>query len=323
MRVGNEVFMRSLVKSALKIFPPFAKLVRDRDQFGKRLVEAETEIQKRNATLAEADEELRRLKDQLTRYQNGRCFQSPLIHHAHLTPSERAQLFRGYAHEAEYKQWIERVQSFTLVTYDGLISIADQVRYCEENNLEGCYVEAGTWKGGCAAMMALANLRFGKQRRKLYLFDSFQGIPEPKKEKDDLAWIRDEMHLAPADCNGALRSIGCLVGPRQDLEEVVFNIAGYPKSETEIVAGWFQDTVPDYAPRIGPIAILRLDGDLYDSIKVCLENLYPMLIDGGFLVIDDWCLSGAREAVTEYFAKQPNHPYMCYADGTVRYFIKR
>ena len=60
--------------------------------------------------------------------------------------------------------------------------------------------------------------------------------------------------------------------------------------------GWFQDTIP--ASDVGPIALLRLDGDLYESTRVCLEGLYPLL--DGFCIVDDYALAGCRAAVDEY-----------------------
>ncbi len=258
----------------------------------------------------------------LEQHKNGNRFMSLLINPNHVNPSDWKFLVRGYEAEEEIKEWINLVKDYTMVTYDGLVSLADQVRYCETHNIPGCFVEAGTWKGGCAAMMALANLRYGKTRRQIYLFDSFQGIPEPDAEKDDKDWIQQHMYLSLDNCHGQLRPVGCIVASQGDVEKVFFDVVGYSREKVEIIPGWFQDTLPKVEPRMESIAILRLDGDLYDSIRTCLEILYPRLVKNGFLIIDDWSLAGARTAVKEFFAKQPVAPYMCYADATVRYFIK-
>ena len=65
--------------------------------------------------------------------------------------------------------------------------------------------------------------------------------------------------------------------------------------------GWFEDTVPAFADYCEDISILRLDGDLYNSTYVCLKYLYPKVIKGGLVIIDDWALPGCRSAVDDYF----------------------
>jgi O-methyltransferase len=321
--------MFSLLKAAFKQIPPFSGLLSQRDRLYRQLIDAERRAadEARRADNAELRAEQRRrelvaLEPDLNLIRQGNRFSSNMIHPALLRAEDWSFLDRGHDEEAVFKEWVRRIRPYTMVTYDGLASLADQVRYCEERDIPGCYVEAGTWKGGSAAMMALANLRYGRGRRRMYLFDSFCGIPEPDAGHDDMTWAVKDMYLKPEACRGRLRPTNCLVGPRADLEDVFFNVVGYPRECVDIAEGWFQDTVPQKAAVMGPVAILRLDGDLYDSIRVCLHHLYPLLVEGGFLVIDDWSLSGARKAVTEYFADQPSRPYMCLADATVRYFIK-
>lgn len=73
---------------------------------------------------------------------------------------------------------------------------------------------------------------------------------------------------------------------------------------------------------IEKVSILRLDGDLYDSYKVALRHLYPKVVQGGFVIIDDWCFEGCRSAVKEYFDQQDIHPYLWAMDVTTRCFIK-
>ena len=81
-----------------------------------------------------------------------------------------------------------------------------------------------------------------------------------------------------------------------------------------LIKGWFQDTVPTWEER--PIAVLRLDGDLYESTKICLEYLYPMLSKGGILIIDDWDLSGCVQAFDEYFEKHEKPEFILKDWGT-------
>ncbi len=75
---------------------------------------------------------------------------------------------------------------------------------------------------------------------------------------------------------------------------------GFPLAMFEFHAGWFENTVPLFKK---PIALLRLDGDLYDSTLVCLKHLYPLLAIGGVCILDDYGVEGCRKAFEEYFGK--------------------
>jgi O-methyltransferase len=255
-------------------------------------------------------------------YLNGTLrFSSDVIHPGHRsTRFSWKSLHRGHTHENTAKPWIKLVsRSHSMVTYDGLLSLAEVVSYCEENNIEGDFVETGTWKGGALAIMALANLNWGKQRRTIHGFDSFEGLPEPRKDVDPMDWAEEAMKVKKEDCNGNLRPINVLVASEDDVYDV-FDKIGYPKQHLRLHRGWFQNTVPADKDNIGKIAVLRLDGDLYDSTMVCLEHLAPKVVKGGFIIIDDWCLEGAQRAVKDYYGKlnQPL-PFIHYVDRTVRY----
>ena len=86
--------------------------------------------------------------------------------------------------------------------------------------------------------------------------------------------------------------------------------------------GWFQDTVPRINVKIDKIALLRLDGDLYESTYIGLKYFYPKLVRNGFLILDDWCLEGARNAVQDYFDDNNIKLHKNRVDGTVCYWIK-
>ena len=79
---------------------------------------------------------------------------------------------------------------------------------------------------------------------------------------------------------------------------------------TRIVKGWFKDTVPSNKKEIGKIAVLRLDGDLYDSTKVLLDELYDQLADNGYVVIDDYAFEGVRRALYDFFHERGIAPFL-------------
>lgn len=252
----------------------------------------------------------------------GAIFQCNLIFPGNLTPDQYKILERGYEDEFYWKKTIQPLLAYTMVTYDGLMGLVEITRHVQKEKIPGDLVEAGTWRGGAAGVMALSALSVPGPARRMHLFDSFQGIPEPDRKHDPVNWIVNDMKLPEAEALGRLRGIKALEAPRKDLEKVLFEICSYPREKVVIHEGWFQETVPTAGKNINAISMLRLDGDLYASTQVCLEHLYPKLVSGGFLIVDDWCLAGARKAVTEYLEKQKLHPFRCLADATVRYFIK-
>jgi O-methyltransferase len=286
------------------------------NQIIKSLVKEGTEQILKESSSLSADDLMFAIKC----YKKNYCFNSSLIH-----PREVKHLLhkltRGYDDEIYIKKMILALVEFTMITYDGLCSLFHQIKYCEENGIEGDYVEAGTWNGGGIGFMALANQRFSPNRRVIHAFDSFQGIPEPT-HRDPKSWFEDDLGLKAEDCKGRLRSVNKVIAPRESLEQLMFKDLNFPVEYLKIYEGWFQDTVPAAAKNIEKIALLRLDGDLYESTRVCLEHLFPRVVHGGFVIIDDWCLSGAREAVEEFLKKNNLRPFIHFVDGTVRYFVK-
>lgn len=233
--------------------------------------------------------------------------------------------------EEEAFEAIQVVKKNTMLTYEPLVSLYEQVVYCERNNIVGAFVECGTWKGGAIGLMALANLKHGKQKRHLHLFDSFEEICQGDEEHDDSSIVKETLRISKVNASGkqplkALKGVydqwggpGTLEINRSLLEQTI----GYSTEYLHYHKGWFQDTVPLSPKEIKQIALLRLDGDWYESTKVCLEHLYPMLSDGGVVVIDDYGYNiGCHNAVHEYFTLQKIHPLLSYVNKSCRYFIK-
>jgi hypothetical protein len=176
---------------------------------------------------------------------------------------------------------IELIRPYTMVGRSGLVALCNQVKLLDDKEIPGSLVECGVWKGGCAALMGLSHK---KKTRTIHLFDSFEGLPLADLEKDGEQAVRES-----GTCRATI----------DDAKEAM-KVAGYPDSLICYHAGWFENTVP--IAETGPIALLRLDGDWYDSTLLWLQHLYPLLSVGGFLVIDDYdCWPGCRRAVDEYF----------------------
>ena len=151
--------------------------------------------------------------------------------------------------------------------------------------VEGDFIETGVWRGGACIFMRAVLAAYGVTDRRIFVADSFEGLPEPDPQK------------CPADRDSLYHTVKFLAVSREEVER---NFAKYGLLDDRVVflQGWFKDTLPT-AP-IEKLALLRLDGDMYESTMDALGNLYPKLSSGGFCIIDDFCLGPCRQAVEDY-----------------------
>ena len=164
-----------------------------------------------------------------------------------------------------------------------------------KQNVPGALVECGVWRGGSALIMGLVARRHNPVRP-LHLFDSFEGLPEPSAGDGARA---DE--YSGGKTGGKLVSIAKCDATLEHVRTALFEEARLSPSNVFFHKGWFQDILPVEAKKIGNIAVLRLDGDWYESTKICLEYLYPLLSQNGVLILDDYFFwEGCRKAVDEY-----------------------
>jgi len=168
----------------------------------------------------------------------------------------------------------------------------DNVEACVVDALRqgvpGDVLEAGVWRGGTAILMRAVLAAHDDDERRVWVADSFRGLPKPDAE------------AFPADLGVDYSGHAELaVGVRQ----VRANFARYGllDDRVEFLPGWFKDTLAT-AP-VDRLAVMRLDGDLYESTIVALEALYPKLSVGGYCIIDDYgALAACRRAVDDYRA---------------------
>jgi O-methyltransferase len=170
------------------------------------------------------------------------------------------------------------------------------VLLAERNRVEGCLVECGVARGGTAAMMAMTSSELGEKQRHIWMFDSFEGLPEPGPLDFRNGEVGDVISpLGAGDC----------VGTEAEVSVLMFDTLGFERSSVSLVKGWFDTTVPELRKKLGCIAVLRLDGDWYESTKVPLENLYDQISPGGFLIVDDYATCyGSRRAVDEFIVER-------------------
>lgn len=216
------------------------------------------------------------------------------------------------------KLWLfKKVYPYTMSSYQRLSNVYELSKKIEKEKTEGAFVECGVWKGGCSAIMGFVADKANSQR-KIWLFDSFEGLPEPTKKDGSIA-----INYAGNKAEGKLKTINKCVGQLDDVKEVFFQLLNLNPENVVIKKGWFQNTLPEAKKKIGKISILRLDGDWYESTKCCLDNLYDNVIVGGYIIVDDYGhWEGAKKAIDEFFVNHHINPDLKKIDYTGVYFKK-
>ena len=212
------------------------------------------------------------------------------------------------------------------------LDYAEQIAYSSKDTLQfsydmavkfkdtaGVYVECGVAAGAQVIAMAA-----GAPDKIIYAFDSFEGIPLPSNRDNQRPglsmMLEEEQKSLPDPGKQVLETSGATSVP---LEDYLLHLqtSGVNMKNLYAVKGWFENTVPEEARHIEEIALLRLDGDLYNSTWVCLQHLFPKVIPGGCVIIDDWTLKGCQDACKEYFALidyKPDYKFI----SDICYFFK-
>jgi hypothetical protein len=183
-----------------------------------------------------------------------------------------------------------------MVCRENLFELARHVQAVIALGISGDFVECGAWRGGAAFLMADLLRQSGVSDRKVWLFDSFEGLPAPQPIDGPTAnaWAR-------ATQSDSYRDNG-----RVSPDEVKQNAADLGlTSYLEFVKGWFDESLPAQRSRIGPIAILRIDADWHASVRCCLDNLYDQVVNDGFILLDDYfAYDGCAIAVHEFLGQR-------------------
>ena len=178
---------------------------------------------------------------------------------------------------------IKAVKPFTLTSIERRFALIQAVNYIIKNKIAGDIVECGVWKGGSIMAIAKTLLALKSYDKELYLFDTFEGMPRPTEfdisYNDKLAIKHFEERKI--DNNNSDWS-------RIELDEVKNNVfsTGYNNEKFHFIKGKVEDTIPEFSPET--ISILRLDTDWYESTRHELIHLFPRLVKGGVIIIDDY-----------------------------------
>ncbi len=177
----------------------------------------------------------------------------------------------------------------TMVGVDRLNNVRRLMQAALDENIPGDFIETGVWRGGCCILMRGILAANEIRDRKVYVADSFAGVPPPRPD------------VYPADRDLRLDLSTELVVSLAEVKEN-FRRYGLLDDQVVFVEGLFSKTLP--ALDAGPFALIRLDGDLYESTSIALRCLYPRLSPGGFLIVDDYgVIKACRQAVDDYRAE--------------------
>lgn len=191
------------------------------------------------------------------------------------------------------EQCIATINKAALARRPTVWNTYELAKTCIVDKIPGDFVECGVFAGTQIAAMYRACLDHAESRR-IHLFDSFEGLP-PATEPDGNAYFQNPDKLGSA-CSSLENTDSHLTRWGVPTDKLYFHI------------GWFESTVPNAFYADEKIALLRLDGDLYESTKVCMEFLYEKIPVGGFCIVDDFALGGCRKAILEYFESRKSEP---------------
>lgn len=185
----------------------------------------------------------------------------------------------------------------------------DNIRECLEGVLAegvaGDLIETGVWRGGATIFMRAVLKAHGVADRTVWVADSFSGLPQPDPEK------------YPADAGDRFHTFTKLAVPLEIVREN-FSKYGLLDDQVRFLPGWFSETLPT-AP-IDTLALIRLDGDMYESTWVALESLYPKLSPGGYVIVDDYALPACAQAVGDFRRRHGIREDICRIDWTGVYW---
>lgn len=204
-----------------------------------------------------------------------------------------------------------------------LLALVDAVRYCVQRQLSGAFVECGVWRGGSVLAMIRTLQDLGVQDRDVYLYDTFEGMTEPTEaDVSDIEPPALEIwRQAQSEKQVAWPEVFAPELVNEQAVQSLIAATGYPSEHVHFVKGPVEQTIPGTVP--AEIALLRLDTDWYESTRHELIHLFPRLLVGGVLIIDDYGhWRGAKKAVDEYFSESHSPLLLNRIDYTGRIAVK-
>lgn len=219
---------------------------------------------------------------------------------------------------AEFYDLYLQCKPYTMTSIERMYALYKGVEYVVKNNIPGDFVECGVWKGGSSMLIALTLMKFGVNDRKIWMYDTFEGMSEPGEEDKDP--IGGNAHDIWLKLKNEDKSGWCV----SSLEEVKNNLlsTNYPNSLLHYIVGMVENTIQVNLPSEN-VSLLRLDTDWYMSTKHEMDYLFPRLVKNGILIIDDYGhWEGAKKAIDEYVNHHKIIMFLQKVDYTARIAIK-
>ena len=215
-------------------------------------------------------------------------------------PRPLVELAEGIRYAGLHKPF-SVVRSYSLLSNLNLFFLQELARRVDREGIEGDFVECGVYRGGSAGV--LGHVLRSKLPRRLWLFDAFAGMPVATGEDDDYSHSIKGKFRSEADTRRILERIGM------------------PRNSYEVVRGWFNDTLARC--ECSRIALLHVDCDFYDPVKLVLETLYPAVEPGGYVILNDYgSFQGCCKA-TDDFLPSAGSPQLIQIDQDAYYFRKK
>jgi O-methyltransferase len=195
----------------------------------------------------------------------------------------------------------------TMLSAERLANVRACVESVLADDVPGDLIETGVWRGGATILMRGILAAHGVADRRVWVADSFQGLPPADAE------------AFPADAGSPFHEWD-LLAVSEDEVRAAFARYGLLDEQVRFLPGWFRDTLPTLAHE--RFAVVRLDGDMYESTWVALDSLYPRLSVGGYLIVDDYAIRACRKAVADYRAREGIDEPIVRIDETGAYWRK-
>lgn len=206
---------------------------------------------------------------------------------------------------------------------DNIQALVEDILYAE---IPGDLIETGVWRGGSTIFMRGLLKAYGVTDRTVWVADSFQGFPDPDQagvsSRSFSSPGLDTVRMGPPPAH--IQTLIDRVWQGTSYEEVSDHFARYGllDEQVQFLKGWFRDTLP--AAPITRLALLRLDGDLYDSTYDALQALYPKLSIGGYTIVDDYgTFDECRQAVHDYLGATSTQVDLHHIDAEAVFWQKR
>ena len=194
----------------------------------------------------------------------------------------------------------KKCKKYTMTSKEKMYALYKSVEYVIDAGISGDFVECGVWKGGSAMLMAMALLDRYESNRKIYLYDTFEGMSQPTEY--DYKLNGNENAFYQWSTKQKEKHNNWCYAPLQEVKNNI-SLTKYPKNNLIYVKGKVEQTLKKTKP--SKISILRLDTDWYESTKHELIHLFPLLEKNGVLILDDYGYwAGSKKAVDEYFSNK-------------------